>query len=606
MSIFKIDIPEPLLRELYAAAEAFRDAKPWEGLSDSDWFGFPDPAIGGDYPVVGATMGGAGQVFGLCLYRFPEGLYFWNEVFLTGQPSRETGMYRQRMLEISFAPREELELEDFALWESLGLKAPPASSPGYPYFRSWQPGRFPWAIDEAEAQLLLQGLRYGLAFAETGGLDKKDFEDEERRHEKGEWPRLPVFQDLPGKCTYTFGAFPRVEPSHIISPTDDLFAPRIAALPEGDDQWEVDSKPFPEPVMDKDGGAPRYLRAIVVISADGHAHMPDDPEDFPLIPFDEPLWPVVQREFTRVAEKLGSRPAGVLTASPEVALALSPLTTEIPGFELFAPGAEDPPSQSPLDGIQRLMDTGIDPDQLEKLLEGKTPDDLEALLPKLELLADLAQQEEQSTIAKSRKKKAAPRGKRLHAGKHATIRIDLTGIKPPLWRRIRVPLRCDFAMLHEIIQEAMGWEDYHLHAFEIREGHRIALRIEQDVPGHDIPNFGDADEISEHDISLGDLLQRGFKKIHYTYDFGDGWEHVLKIEEIIEDPSLPDEVVLLKGRGSDPIEDCGGPWGLQQLIQGDPGDHPFFEDMDSEEIAAFRARKYTPEEKDFSFFQPLP
>jgi hypothetical protein len=46
------------------------------------------------------------------------------------------------------------------------------------------------------------------------------------------------------------------------------------------------------------------------------------------------------------------------------------------------------------------------------------------------------------------------------------FKITLLDIQPKIWRRIQVP-DCSLADLHEYIQAAFGWENYHLHQFEI-------------------------------------------------------------------------------------------------------------------------------------------
>ena len=48
------------------------------------------------------------------------------------------------------------------------------------------------------------------------------------------------------------------------------------------------------------------------------------------------------------------------------------------------------------------------------------------------------------------------------------LRIQLSGISPPIWRRILVAADCTIAELHQTIQLAMGWTDEHLHQFAIR------------------------------------------------------------------------------------------------------------------------------------------
>ena len=49
------------------------------------------------------------------------------------------------------------------------------------------------------------------------------------------------------------------------------------------------------------------------------------------------------------------------------------------------------------------------------------------------------------------------------------FKVALRGIKPPIWRRILVPAKYSFWDLHVAIQDSMGWLDYHLHLFRVRE-----------------------------------------------------------------------------------------------------------------------------------------
>jgi hypothetical protein len=51
--------------------------------------------------------------------------------------------------------------------------------------------------------------------------------------------------------------------------------------------------------------------------------------------------------------------------------------------------------------------------------------------------------------------------------------ISLMDVTPTIWRRLLVPGEIKLTKLHTIFQAAMGWEDYHLHYFEI-EGQRLA------------------------------------------------------------------------------------------------------------------------------------
>jgi hypothetical protein len=45
----------------------------------------------------------------------------------------------------------------------------------------------------------------------------------------------------------------------------------------------------------------------------------------------------------------------------------------------------------------------------------------------------------------------------------------LQQIQPPIRRRLQVPRTTTLAQLHGVIQDAMGWQDYHLYRFTIRD-----------------------------------------------------------------------------------------------------------------------------------------
>src|SRR6202521_5268067 len=59
--------------------------------------------------------------------------------------------------------------------------------------------------------------------------------------------------------------------------------------------------------------------------------------------------------------------------------------------------------------------------------------------------------------------KASPGGQ---MGAGLQLKITLTGITPPIWRRIQVPSSIKLCCFHSALQVAMGWTDSHLHQFE--------------------------------------------------------------------------------------------------------------------------------------------
>ena len=143
------------------------------------------------------------------------------------------------------------------------------------------------------------------------------------------------------------------------------------------------------------------------------------------------------------------------------------------------------------------------------------------------------------------------------------IKVTLRGAKPLIWRRLRLPAATTLAQLHQVIQVAFGWEDAHLHAFEV--GGRRYSR----------PDFELWDEAAdEGKARLQGLATRPGARLRYTYDFGDSWEHDLLVEDILASDGVA-HAVCLNGRRAGPPEDCGGVWGYAELcdILADPN-HP--------------------------------
>ncbi len=136
------------------------------------------------------------------------------------------------------------------------------------------------------------------------------------------------------------------------------------------------------------------------------------------------------------------------------------------------------------------------------------------------------------------------------------LKITLKRAKPPIWRRIQLSGDTLLPDLHKIIQATMGWTNSHLHQFI-----------------HQRMFFGPPDPMGMMDledyrkIKVSDLLQKEKAKMSYEYDFGDGWEHEVLLEKILEKDPKVKYPVCLKGKNACPPEDCGGVWGYADLVQ---------------------------------------
>jgi Plasmid pRiA4b ORF-3-like protein/Domain of unknown function (DUF1841) len=188
--------------------------------------------------------------------------------------------------------------------------------------------------------------------------------------------------------------------------------------------------------------------------------------------------------------------------------------------------------------------------QLHGALTGGQPVDVAAYRQALDAL--------RPPSSRRRAKSAAPVRDAVYQ-----VKVSLRGARPPIWRRLRLPAATTLAQLHLVIQAAFGWEDAHLHAFEV-DGRRYSR-----------PDFELWDEAAdEGKARLRDLASRPGARLRYTYDFGDSWEHDLLVEDILP-PDGVKRAVCLAGRRAGPPEDCGGMWGYAELceILADP-DHP--------------------------------
>lgn len=152
------------------------------------------------------------------------------------------------------------------------------------------------------------------------------------------------------------------------------------------------------------------------------------------------------------------------------------------------------------------------------------------------------------------------------------LRITLEHIEPKIWRRIIVNDTLTFRQLHDVIQWAMGWEDYHLHQFEVGDL-RIGTRDLDDMFG-----IGEEDTVPESKTRLYQTLT-GKRSFRYWYDFGDDWWHKISVEKRLPDDAAALPAELLAGERACPPEDCGGPWGYRTMLEAlsDPK-HPEHED----------------------------
>lgn len=139
----------------------------------------------------------------------------------------------------------------------------------------------------------------------------------------------------------------------------------------------------------------------------------------------------------------------------------------------------------------------------------------------------------------------------------ATLTVILEDVEPQVRRKLIVPLNLRMDRLHIVLQIAFGWTDSHLYEFRYQD-------IGWGVPD---PDFGSDIRDASRETLLKVLQETNARAITYLYDFGDGWEHTIRINHISEpEPgALYPQLIMAEGRT--PPEDIGGPPGYELFLQ---------------------------------------
>jgi hypothetical protein len=67
--------------------------------------------------------------------------------------------------------------------------------------------------------------------------------------------------------------------------------------------------------------------------------------------------------------------------------------------------------------------------------------------------------------------------------------------------------------------------------------------------------------------TLAEVAPKAGQTFTYLYDFGDGWEHNIKVEEITAPKEGARYPVCVAGKRAAPPEDCGGIWGYADFLE---------------------------------------
>jgi hypothetical protein len=196
------------------------------------------------------------------------------------------------------------------------------------------------------------------------------------------------------------------------------------------------------------------------------------------------------------------------------------------------------------------------------------------------------------------------------------LKITLVGSEPKIWRRVEVHSGLTLHELHYVIQCIFNWEDSHLYQFHVtpsgkltRAAMRKAMRYHLLPPD---PVFGDDDQSGgqSDEVMVGQIFNDERKQIVYEYDFGDSWEHLVKLEKRAAGGEEDHVPVCLAGENAAPLDDMGGIYGYYDTLAAlqDP------EDEMHEEAMAWLSKDFDPARFDLeranrrlaAAFKPVP
>ena len=255
--------PQPSLEEwqaLYRAAINFCQIQPWHWVDDTDLFGVKNPEDGeiGYCCVVGAV----GEFLGLVVNLGTEGLESYLRIQMNESPEEDV-LNTGKCLVASFEDRKFLQKQDHEVIKRLGLRFRGQKS--WPLFRSYEPGCYPWYLNQPQVCFLTLALQQ----AADVSLRMKINGDLLTNTGKGQYlVRIPERSgpDLHWKDEWLSPA-PLERTKDEVPVPDEIRLQRIKN--RGFRQtgiWEVDFFQFPMPIQE--GGRPFFPLCLLIVDHD--------------------------------------------------------------------------------------------------------------------------------------------------------------------------------------------------------------------------------------------------------------------------------------------------------------------------------------------------
>ncbi len=231
-------------KELYEVATRLKERKPWEKFWDMDLIGIRNGAA--EDTVFFSILGRGGECYGITAYRGYDGLNRYLMLVMQERMnlSVDFAMYHQRNLTCYWGNRDELTDKQRKMIKELGYTYRGKNQ--WLYFMSYEPGYWPYNLDEAEVLRMigyLRDLETALTHYDQAGM-QVDFE--------GGNMFLLTFDEEKG--TWDFGEEPlpfvEYQVGNLVI-TDEELLLDLSKVPKGDAVLEADISALGASVTDK-------------------------------------------------------------------------------------------------------------------------------------------------------------------------------------------------------------------------------------------------------------------------------------------------------------------------------------------------------------------
>lgn len=150
------------------------------------------------------------------------------------------------------------------------------------------------------------------------------------------------------------------------------------------------------------------------------------------------------------------------------------------------------------------------------------------------------------------------------------VKVRLNDFRPLTWRDLIIPDNMTFMELDDVLKTLWGFNGEHLSCFLLKKSNQSIM--DDDLANETMMGM----DYNANSTYVGEIFD-SYDKITYWYDFGDDWQFDIEIKKKIDYDK--DYVTIKRFKGKyDPIEDCGGVYGLSEIVY--YAQHPDEEDYD--------------------------